>query len=116
MKHNTMEIYGEWIINPRILDLGTSWKWVVSPGRFIPGKEPPLHRRQIRDWVGPRTCLNPYRKSNSDPSAVQPVSSRYTDCPIPASTENQMLQNYSEPKKSDELMNIFSTEQILISV
>jgi hypothetical protein len=24
----------------------------------------------------------PYRDSNSDPSAVQPVASRYTDCPI----------------------------------
>jgi hypothetical protein len=42
--------------------------------------------------VGPRTGLDdvekrkycPYRDSNSDPLAVQPVASHYTDCAIPA--------------------------------
>jgi hypothetical protein len=28
--------------------------------------------------------MNPYRDSNTDPSAVQPVTSRYTDCVVPA--------------------------------
>jgi hypothetical protein len=43
-------------------------------------------------WVGPRAGLDEmergnslsYRDSNSDPSVVQPVASRYTDCVIPA--------------------------------
>jgi hypothetical protein len=42
--------------------------------------------------VGPRACLDdvekrtslPYRDSKSDPSSIQPVASRYTDCAIPA--------------------------------
>jgi hypothetical protein len=58
-----------------------------SPSRpFTPGAY------CIRGWVDPRTRLDdvegekscPYRDSNSDPSAVQPVASRYTDCDIPA--------------------------------
>jgi hypothetical protein len=42
--------------------------------------------------MGPITGLDeverenscPYRNSNSDPSVIQPVASRYTDCAIPA--------------------------------
>jgi hypothetical protein len=34
-------------------------------------------------WRGEQSC--PYRDVNSDPSAVQPVASRYTDCAVPAS-------------------------------
>jgi hypothetical protein len=42
--------------------------------------------------MGPRTGLDDVKRarilllqdSNSDPSAVQPVGSRYTDCVIPA--------------------------------
>jgi hypothetical protein len=42
--------------------------------------------------VGPKTGLEdmekrksyPYWESNSDPSAVQPIASSYTDCAIPA--------------------------------
>jgi hypothetical protein len=45
--------------------------------------------------VDPRAGLNdvemrkflPHRNSNSDLSAVQPVASRYTDCPLPALKE-----------------------------
>jgi hypothetical protein len=34
----------------------------------------------------------PYRDSNSDPSVVQPVASRYTDCTIPAPCAVQFRQ------------------------
>jgi hypothetical protein len=41
----------------------------------------------IGGWAGPRTGLDdvkkkprPYRDSNSDPPAIQPVTSSYTDC------------------------------------
>jgi hypothetical protein len=56
------------------------------PGNFTPG-ERTLGIHWIRGWMGPRTGLDdvksgksgPYRNSNSDPSTVQPVASRYTD-------------------------------------
>jgi hypothetical protein len=38
-------------------------------------------------WRGEKYC--PYRDSNSYPSAVQPVASRYTDCAIPALKKDQ---------------------------
>jgi hypothetical protein len=32
---------GQWGITPRILNLGTGWKWSASrPGRFTPGGHP----------------------------------------------------------------------------
>jgi hypothetical protein len=70
--------------------LGSEWS-ASRPGRFAPrGEVSSIH--WIEGWVGPRTDLDgverrksyPYRDSNSDPSAVQPVASRYTDCAIPA--------------------------------
>jgi hypothetical protein len=56
-----------------------------------PGKEP-LCADWIGGWLGTRTYLDyvdgrkshPYRNSNSDPRAVQPVASLYADCSIPA--------------------------------
>jgi hypothetical protein len=62
--------------------------WSASrPGRFTPGERVPS-----TNWMGTRSGLDdvgdeksrPYRYSNSDPSAVQPVVSRYTDYAIPA--------------------------------
>jgi hypothetical protein len=62
--------------------------WSAShPGRFTPG-EKASGTHFIGGWVGPRTGLydveneksRPYRDSNSDPSVVQPVASRYTNC------------------------------------
>jgi hypothetical protein len=46
----------------------------------------------IGGWVYPRAYMDdleknnscPHRDSNSDPSVVQPVANRYTDCAIPA--------------------------------
>jgi hypothetical protein len=54
-------------------------------------------------WLGPRTSLGAVeqrkisclcRKSNSDPLAVQPVASRYTDCAIPALIQSCPLGIY----------------------
>jgi hypothetical protein len=53
--------------------------------------------------VGLRTVLDdvekknscPYRDMNSDPSVVQPVASRYTDCAIPApNIEHVIIKKY----------------------
>jgi hypothetical protein len=64
-------------------------EWPASlPGRFISG-EKASGTRWIGDWVGPRAVWPTWRRenscdSNSDPSVVQPVASRYTDRAIPA--------------------------------
>jgi hypothetical protein len=63
-------------------------EWSDSrPGRFTPGKSPryPLDRRlggpQNRSGGHGKEEFLDYRDSNSDPSVVQPVASRYTDYP-----------------------------------
>jgi hypothetical protein len=67
-------------------------EWSTSrPGRFTPGERAPC-THWIGGWVDLRASLDdlrrenswPYRDSNSDPSVVQPVASRYTDYAIPA--------------------------------
>jgi hypothetical protein len=54
-----------------------------------PGKAPGTHC--IRDWVDPRVGVDRCGKSRLppgfDPRTVQPVSSRYADCVIPAHTK-----------------------------
>jgi hypothetical protein len=70
-------VRGEW---------STSRPDCFTPGEWAPGTH------WIGGWVNPRTGLDdverrksyPYRDSNSDPSAVQPLASRYIDCTIPA--------------------------------
>jgi hypothetical protein len=63
-------------------------EWSASrPCRFTPGERAP-GTHWIGGWVGLRSGLDavekrkflPYRDSNSDPSVIQPVASRYTDC------------------------------------
>jgi hypothetical protein len=84
---------GSGCIDPRFLDLGASWRWVVS---FIPRPlysriEPPVPIGQEAGWAPEPIWTTwrsenfcPHRDSNSDPSVVQPVPSRHTDCAIPA--------------------------------
>jgi hypothetical protein len=64
---------------------------IHGPAALPPGKEP-SSAHCIGGWVGPRADLDDMEKrkflalpdSNSDPLAVQPVASRYTDCVIQA--------------------------------
>jgi hypothetical protein len=89
-------VWGSGCIDRRILHV-SSWKWVVSfthrplyPWR----KEPPhIHWIGGRGWEGGREPVWTmwsgeksylYGDSNSDPSTVHPLISRYTDCALPA--------------------------------
>jgi hypothetical protein len=71
-------------IAPRILELGTTWRWVVS---FTPRPSHPRERAPgthwIGGWVGPRAVLDrvvkrkipsPHRESKPRTSIVQPVA------------------------------------------
>jgi hypothetical protein len=68
-------------------------EWSASRScRFTPGERAPA-THWIVGWVGPRAGLDavekkknvwPYWDSNSDPSVVKLVTSRYTDWAIPA--------------------------------
>jgi hypothetical protein len=82
---------GSGYIDPSFLDLGTSWKWAVNfkPRPFYPrGKSPGTHL--IGGWVSFKAGVDDvekrkvwlYRGSNSEPSAVHTVASRYTDWAI----------------------------------
>jgi hypothetical protein len=94
-KHHAMKMY--WVsggIAPRILDLGTRWRWVVSSlsGRFTPRERAP-GTRLIGGSVGPSAGLDavvkrkipsPRRESNPRTPIVQPVAQCYTDWAIAA--------------------------------
>jgi hypothetical protein len=75
------DVWESGIIDPRVLHLDTSWRWMVS---FT--VRPLCH--WIGDWVVSRPLwmilrsLNSwsYRDSNFDPSVVQPLANPYTDC------------------------------------
>jgi hypothetical protein len=54
------DVWGSGCIDPHVLDLGTSWRWVVSfmPWPLYPrGKSPP-DTHCIGSWMGPRTDLD----------------------------------------------------------
>jgi hypothetical protein len=84
-----MKTYGEWRYSSTILDLGTSWRWVVSftprplfprgnRSRYVFDKS--LSGRQ--SWYGRRgeeKICYPCKESNLDSSTVQPVALRYAD-------------------------------------
>jgi hypothetical protein len=62
-----------------------------TPAALPPGKEPPVPIREEIGWAPEPVWTTwrrenswPYWDSSSDPSVVQPVASRYTDCVIPA--------------------------------
>jgi hypothetical protein len=89
---------GSGCIDPRFLDPGSSWKWVVSftprplyprypPDRGLGGLQ---NRSALRGEV---KILAPTGTQKSEPLVVQPVASRYTDCAIPALQEGRSLQN-----------------------
>jgi hypothetical protein len=85
-----MKAYGgSGCIDPHFLDLGTSWRWVVS---FKPlplytrGNSPSVPIGQEAGWAPEpvwtmwrRENFCPHRDSNFHPSVVQPVASLYTD-------------------------------------
>jgi hypothetical protein len=95
-----MKVYGgSGCIDPHFLDLGTSWKWVVS---FTPGERAP-GTHYIGGCVGPRAGLDDVEKKKflalpglePHPSVVQPVTSRYTDYAIPAPFYKSRGTNYT---------------------
>jgi hypothetical protein len=75
-------------VDQRFLGLGTGCRWVVSFTSRPFYTQYPLDRRLggpqgvCRTWRRENSWLQ--RDSNSDPSVVQPVASRYTDCAISA--------------------------------
>jgi hypothetical protein len=86
-KHHAMKAYWDsGGIAPRILNLGTRWRWVVrfTPRPLYPqGKSPwyPLHRRlggkQSRSGRGGEE-KNSHPLPRLDPPIIQPVAQRYT--------------------------------------
>jgi hypothetical protein len=86
-EHHVMkEYWGSGGIAPRILDLGTRWRWVVRftprplyPQRKRPGY--PLDRRlggpQSRSGCGGEE-KNSQPLSGFEPSIIQPIAQRYT--------------------------------------
>jgi hypothetical protein len=81
-------------IAPRILDLSTRWRWVVSfthQQLYPQERDPGTH--WIGGWVGPRDVLeavvkrkipSPRREPNPRTPIVQSVAQRYTDWAIAA--------------------------------
>jgi hypothetical protein len=80
---------GRGCIDPRFLDLRTSWRWVVSftsQPFSSRGKSSryPLDRKVggLQNWCGRGENSWPWWDSNPDTYVDQPVASRYTDCAI----------------------------------
>jgi hypothetical protein len=87
-------VWGSGCIDSHFLDLGTSWRWVVSftPRPLYPREKSPrypLDRRlgglQSRSGrFGEGKIFDPTGTRTPTPSIVQPVASRYTDYATPA--------------------------------
>jgi hypothetical protein len=96
IKHYAMKAYGgvDVYIHIFLTSALAGGEWSASrPCRFTLGERAP-GTHWIGGWVDPRAGQDDwrrenswsYRDSNSDPSIVQSVASRYTDCAIPALT------------------------------
>jgi hypothetical protein len=78
---------GEWTYRSTFLDLSTSWR---TRPLYPRGRSPRTHWIEVGWNPEPvwttwrRENSWPYRDSNSDPSVVQPVDSRYTDYAVAA--------------------------------
>jgi hypothetical protein len=98
-----MKAYGEVDVQIHVFLISALVGGVRSPSRpgcFIPG-ERALGTHRIGRWVDPRAGLDDVEKrksSNSDPSVVQPVASRYTDCAIPVPILLSTYTLYRHPK------------------
>jgi hypothetical protein len=89
-KHQAMKTYwGSGGIAPRILDLGTRWRWVVS---FTSRERAPV-THWIGGWLDPRAVLDtvvngelpsPRRESNTRSPIVHLVAQSYTDWAVTA--------------------------------
>jgi hypothetical protein len=89
-KHHAMKTYwGIWSIAPRILDLGTSWRWVVSftPLPLYPQGEIPRHPLD-------RRLSGPQRRSGrgGEEKNSQPVAQHRTGWAITALKQQIKLQ------------------------
>jgi hypothetical protein len=90
-----------WCIDSYFLDLGTSWRWVVSftPRPLYPrGKSPwyPLNSRLggAQNWSGRRgeeKVLDPTVTRTATPRSFSPIAGRYTDCAFPAPPPPKMV-------------------------
>jgi hypothetical protein len=83
------DVWGSGCIDPHFLDLGTSWRWVVSFTALPLYPRYPFYRRldgpQSRSGrYGEVKIFYPTGTRTPTPSIVQPVASRYTDWAIPA--------------------------------
>jgi hypothetical protein len=87
---------GEWMYRFIYSWLGTSWRWMASftsQHLYPRGKEPTNQLDRRLDVPRNRSGLRG-QDSNSDPWAVQPVASRYTDC---TASFLSILYNYTQP-------------------
>jgi hypothetical protein len=83
-------VWGSGCVDPHFLDLGSSWRWVVS---FTPR---PLHRRgRTSRFSLDRRLGGPQNRSwrLGDETVVLPVASRYTDCAIAAPSNRSTCYN-----------------------
>jgi hypothetical protein len=95
-------------IEPRFLDLDTSWCGQLQAQATLPPGERAPGTHWTGGWVGPRTGLDELEKivnhtgtRNSNPFVIQPVGRRYTDWAIPVLG---LVAQYSPPPTIYEMV------------